>query len=246
MCRTLVAPLVALIAFISPLPLLSADQAVPGWGNFINPDMDCSFTHDKGKLTLSVPGTPHDLGIERGQMNAPRVLQAVKGDFVVQVKVSGKFGPGAQLLNDRLPYHGADLLLFKDEQTYIRIGRGNYIRPDTGESFHYANFELRSGGELTRVGLETDLALDDGKDTYLRLERHGDKILGAATQDGVKWSYLEPKIVALPAHLLVGVAAVNTSGQAFAPMFSEFKLFKETNSRRKQNKQHPADGQSAN
>jgi regulation of enolase protein 1 (concanavalin A-like superfamily) len=197
---------------------------VQSWGRFVDPDNDCAFRLEKGTLTITVPAKAHDLGIERDQMNAPRVLRDVEGDFIAHVKVSGAFRVGNALLEDRAAYNGAGLLLMKDEKTYIRIERAAFTR---NETFHYANFELREDGEINQFGNATDQPLEDGKDTWLRLERQGDKIHGAVSQDGIKWLYQEPKTVALPKKLQVGVAAVNTASLEFAPQFTEFKLFRE-------------------
>jgi hypothetical protein len=63
------------------------------WGDSVDPDNDCKFRVDAGKLHIMVPGKPHRLSIERGSTNAPRVLHAVEGDFTAEVEVSGAF-PG--------------------------------------------------------------------------------------------------------------------------------------------------------
>jgi hypothetical protein len=44
------------------------------WGEILDPDGDCKFVLEKGRLVIGVPGTDNSLGFERGQMNAPRVL----------------------------------------------------------------------------------------------------------------------------------------------------------------------------
>src|SRR5947209_9057939 len=69
-----------------------------GWGTAIDPDGDCKFTVAKDALTITVPGTDHALCIEQNRMNAPRVLRSVEGDFICQVKVSGKYPTGASSL----------------------------------------------------------------------------------------------------------------------------------------------------
>ena len=225
MSRTCIAILLVCIA--GGPAAAQEEKAIEGWGRFIDPDKDCKFRLDKGSLTIAVPGTPHDLGAERGQMNAPRCVREIEGDFIVQVKVTGAFRPRKQLLQDRLPYHGAGLLLMKDDRTYVRIERATYYNTELGQSTVYTNFELRENAQMPRFGQPDDFALQDNVATYLRLERVGDKVHGAVSQDGLKWHYLEAKTVTLPRRVLVGVAAVNTASQAFEPQFSEFKLFRE-------------------
>lgn len=197
---------------------------VKGWGRFIDPDKDCSARLEEGKLTISVPGKDHDLGVERNQMTAPRVLREVEGDFIIQVRITGEFKPGEPATTERAPFNGAGLLLMKDEQTYLRIERATFTR---GETYHYASWEMRKNGEVERFANAGDHPLDDTKDTFLRLERRGDKIYAAVSQDRDKWHYLEPKIVTLPGKVQIGVAAVNTSTRVFSPHFDEFKLFQD-------------------
>src|SRR5688572_10707864 len=58
-------------------------QTIDGWGTVVDPDGDCRFAESNGKLTITVPGTYHDLTHSEGrdQLNSPRVIQEVKGDF---------------------------------------------------------------------------------------------------------------------------------------------------------------------
>lgn len=64
-----------------------------GWGTAIDPDGDCKFFLSEQSLLINVPGWPHphDLAAEVDVINAPRVLQTVKGDFTVEVQVDGRF-----------------------------------------------------------------------------------------------------------------------------------------------------------
>ena len=58
--------------------------------------------------TITIPGKDHSLAVERGQMNAPRVLQEVEGDFIVQVKVSADFPKQTKsVVEGRRPFHSA-------------------------------------------------------------------------------------------------------------------------------------------
>jgi RNA polymerase sigma factor (sigma-70 family) len=196
-----------------------------GWGTATDPDGDCKFTFQKGKLTITVPGKDHDLGVERQRMNAPRILQELEGDFIVQVKVTGTFKPVDADTNERAAFQGAGLLVLEDDNNYLRLERACYTRD--GEDHHYTIWELRRNGDIERFGQPDDHALEDGKDTWLRIERHGDKLCGAVSQDEEKWTYLDLRMVAFPKKLQVGTAAVNTSKQEFTPQFSEFKLFRE-------------------
>jgi regulation of enolase protein 1 (concanavalin A-like superfamily) len=193
-----------------------------GFGEFIDPDKDCQVKADGGKLTMFVPAGDHDLGIERGKMNAPRALQNIDGDFSIQVKVSGVFAPLDMSNQQRRAYHGAGLVIFQDDRNYIRLDRATYW--DGMADQVYGNFEVRRDGKNERFGLPTDLRLVTGKDTWVKIERKGDRFYGYATQEAGKWSPLGDKTLAMPAKLRIGVAAINGSLQPFVPHFSELKV----------------------
>lgn len=214
---------------IAVLLLAASGVAVPlregpnkGWGDFVDPDKDCQFKVEGGKLTITVPGSDHDRAIERGKMNAPRAWQIVEGDFTIEVKVSGVFAPVDMNNQDAPAYHGAGFIIHSDDKTYISLDRATYR---DGMADHvYANFELRQNGKIERFGEPNDLRLERGKDTWLKIQRKGNRFFGYATQEAGKWHDLGHKTVNIPAKLRVGVAAINTSLQPFAPVFSELKI----------------------
>jgi len=135
------------------------DQEIKNWGTIADPDKDCTIKEQKGTLTITVPATGHDLGVEHQLMNAPRVLRKVSGDFTVQVLVGGRVeaeAPGT--LTDRLPFMGAGLLLWQDENNYLRLERASFVNP-MGDREYYASFELRKDGKVDRFADSTDLPL---------------------------------------------------------------------------------------
>src|SRR5262249_54041652 len=91
-------------------------RKIMGWGTVVDPDGDCNVKGEGSKLTITVPGTLHDLfprqADPKKRNNAPRVVQEIKGDFMVTVKVSADWKPGDRLRGAiTAPYHGAGLLL---------------------------------------------------------------------------------------------------------------------------------------
>jgi regulation of enolase protein 1 (concanavalin A-like superfamily) len=220
------AVVLALAAGVSAAAPAPEDKAtLKGWGKAVDPDGDCTIEAGPDGLAITVPGKDHDLGAERGKMNAPRVLRPVDGDFIVQVRVTGKFEPGDPDSDQRAAFNGAGLLVMKDDKTYVRLERATYHRG--GEPTVYTVFEVRKDGQLDRFAQPDDYPLDPVKETYLRLERRGDTVIGALTQDRDKWHYLAPREVDLGKQVQVGVAAVNTSKKEFAPRFDGLKLFRE-------------------
>jgi regulation of enolase protein 1 (concanavalin A-like superfamily) len=196
-----------------------------GWGNAVDPDGDCKFTVQKGRLSIGIPGVDHALGFERGQMNAPRVLRAVEGDFIAEVKVSGPFPAGAaSLVTARRPFHGAGLLIWQDEKNYIRLERAEMVFE--GRNLSYASFEARSNGEFVRKGDGSELPLSEGA-TNLRVERRGGNVYASISTDGIQWSSLQPIAVELPNTVFIGVAAGHNTSSPFEPVFEDFKVFTE-------------------
>jgi regulation of enolase protein 1 (concanavalin A-like superfamily) len=205
-------------------PAAPNNDLIPGWGHFLNADGDCSYQLDDEQLTINVPGTAHDLSAEQGLMNAPIVIQEMLGDFTVQVKISGDFEPGDAVVAGRSPYQGAGLMLGQDVRNYIRLERGTYVKTETGQSFPYANFEVRLNGQLVRIGQANDYPLEAGQDTILKIERHGDTVSGAVSTDGEDWHALGDKPFRMARKLFVGVTAVNASTAPFSPQFADLKV----------------------
>jgi hypothetical protein len=98
--------LTACAVVAAPVP---ADQPwITGWNDSVDPDKDCKFIRDKDTLTAEAPGKDHDLAIERGLMNSPRLLRDVEGDFVAQVRLDGAFQPSNESTTSaRIPFVGA-------------------------------------------------------------------------------------------------------------------------------------------
>ena len=180
---------------------------IPGWGEVVDPDGDCTIRLDQDRLTIGVPGTNHDLSAEANAMNAPRVLSPVESEFIAQVKVAGNVQHAGQRVSHRfLAYHGAGLLLWVDGGTYVRLERAAIVQPN-GQPSHYANFELRRGGKnASSTGMRIP-----NQDFHLRLERSGGSVLGSVSEDGIRWLPFKPINVTLPDQVKLGVAAITTS-----------------------------------
>jgi len=214
----------ACLAAAAPVPALAPKPFETGWDRPVDPDGDCKFRREKDTLVIEVPGKDHDLAVERGLMNSPRLLRDVEGDFVARVRVGGTFAPSATSTSTvRIPFVGAGLVLMAGEKTYVRLERA--AMRWTGKVKTYANWELRQDGTWVLAGDASVCPLED-KDTYLRLERRGDQLLAAVSHDSDKWTELKPLEVKLPAKLKLGVAAGTTSTEPFRPRYDRFRLSK--------------------
>jgi regulation of enolase protein 1 (concanavalin A-like superfamily) len=198
-------------------PLTGKELA--GWGTAIDPGEDCEIKPESKTLTVKVPGKFHDLNPDSGKLNAPRIVRAVEGDFVITVKVAGDFKPGGQSTNPKgVPYNGAGILVWSDPDNFIRLERGAMLRQ--GKIGTYIAFEEREGGYRG--------AVHNGRfqagDCYLRLERKGSRIFGSVSSDGSKWLRLKPIDTVWPANLKVGLTAINSSSEPFSVRFEEFSF----------------------
>lgn len=209
-------------------------SVVPEWGHFYDPDDDCTLDVDKdtNEISLTVPGTAHDLSIENNQMNAPVVLQTVSGDWDFVVKVAGEWKPGAPTVAGRAGYQGAGIVLMQDARNYIRLEHGAFTNQAQGDMTHYANFEVRLNGQLMRLGQTTDFPLPAGKDIWFALERRGNQVRGSASLDGKNWGTLGIKPFVENPQCFIGVVAINASQTEFTPRFSQRKFVQHENRER--------------
>jgi len=202
----------------TPEPELGGAQ-VNGWGLFIDPDRDCKVTPGDRDIAFEVPGTLHDLFFDGGPTNSPRVMREVVGDFALTVRVSGEFKPVGPSTNPKtVPYNGAGILVWSDSDNNIRFER--YVFQRGGRYSTGIAFQEREGGY---AGAEHNVPYREG-DCYLRLERRGSRITGAASSDGRSWNSLKPVDTVWPDKLKVGLTAITTSSKPFVVRFEQFDL----------------------
>ena len=208
-------------------------------GMVIDPDGDCNFEAQDGKVVITIPGIAHDLSSYNKKKNAPRILREVEGDFIVEVKVSCDLDPGDESAEEgKAIFNGAGLLIWHDDDHFVRFERNAFLmgtdhfngdeelarRQET--RFQTPLFEYWRQGTCSTPQSSTTEPFFKGKSTWLRIERRGDKITASLSHDGEKWDDTRDCPVTLPNKLLVGVAAINTSKKPFQATFEEFKLTK--------------------
>ncbi len=113
--------LTALLPVVIAVTAVGADRepfTIQGWGSIVDPDGDCSVVIENDSIELHVPAGAHDLSAELNKMNAPRILQDVRGDFVAEIKIDGEFVTGEATISGRTAYNGAGLLLWLDDRNY--------------------------------------------------------------------------------------------------------------------------------
>ena len=171
-----------------------------GW-TWVDPLGDCSYslTANPGQLRLYAPDGGHDL---YSNLNSPRVVQPVCGDFSIGTHVSIDPVPNE--------YQGAGLLIWQDEDNYIRL-------------------ELKTGGHvrfLRRIdGTYTDSG-DVGVSTpevYLRFERQGNTFTASYSQQGSDWTGVGT--ASFPATQVLGVGVHLINEWQDNPLYADFDYF---------------------
>jgi regulation of enolase protein 1 (concanavalin A-like superfamily) len=218
-----------IVLFATSLPL--GAQTVPSddgknmserWGKVTDPDADCQVHFERGKVTIQVPGSPHDLSVEQNRLNAPRILRDAQGDFIAQVRVAGQVRPGgASSVAQRTPYNGAGLLVWIDRGTYLRLERAAITRPGAPDVLSYVNYELRRDGKPATPFAHR---VPDGP-LFVRLERHGNEFIGSVSPDGLSWQSLGKYELPPQGTAQIGVVAVNSASEPFKAELEGFALY---------------------
>lgn len=202
-------------------------KSIEGWGAVENLRKDCKFTQSDGKLTINVPGTPHNLNKVISDLNAPKVLQEVEGDFTIQVKVSGDFTPSpvSTVAPRGKAYNGAGLLLWVSEDLFLRLERNIWMNDPVNAQCHPPLFEVVTRGIPSGTSPAPVAASFFGTPaTWFRLERNGNTVSGSLSHNGTDWSACGTTTMNLPKKVSAGVAAVNTSKKAFMATFEDLQI----------------------
>lgn len=207
-----------------------SNRTIAGWGRVVDPDGDCTVTDSNGTITVTVPGTTHDLSSYHSiykKRNAPRILQEVEGDFTVEVKVTGRFDPGKDAtLPETDPFNGAGLLLWADDENFLRLERNVWTTPHGGHSSYQPLFQYWKDDKDLTPNVPSAKPFFKGQSTYLRITRQGNQIRAAVSNDGVDWIETNSVTVQFPQKIEVGVDAISTSKQPFTVEFTGLKLIK--------------------
>jgi len=202
-----------------------AAQAVDGWGTVADPASDSTVGEKEGKLTIKVPGGNHNLNPTcRYGTNAPRVLQKVTGDFTIQVKVTFTDPPGTTSAVNGRPFNGAGLLIWQDEQNFLRLERNCYW-DGAGQLVCYPPLiEDWIDGKYTANTAPVAATFFTGPSTWFRISRQGNSLGLSMSQGGGDWTALRNVTMDLPDEVSVGVAAVNSSTKPFTAEFEGLEL----------------------
>jgi RNA polymerase sigma factor (sigma-70 family) len=201
---------------------IKTGQSIPGWGDVINPDGDCTVAFTDGKLAVNLPGTDHALMPERGRTNAPRVMREVAGTFDVQVKVAAHFTRDAKtIVPKRNAYQDAGLLLWLDDKNNLKLAPAQIVVD--GKTYRYLNLEFRHEGQKGELPLPRESGrVLQSPTIYLRLQIHKDQTTASVSADGVKWISTSLPGDGRPEKMQVGLIAENNTTSPLSVGFEEF------------------------
>ncbi len=195
---------------------------VKGWGQWIDPDDDCNLSFDDHRLVITIPDSPHGLDADRSQMNSPRVMRIVSGDFAINVTIDGGFWKPNLDAPSAREYVSGGLLLMLDEKNYVRLERATFT--NNGKVNHYLNFERREAARVTRLGAFTDRPIDPDERLELRLEVVGPLVRGLVRAVDQPWHEMGTTRYANRDTLMVGIAACNNRERPLEVSYSELQV----------------------
>jgi regulation of enolase protein 1 (concanavalin A-like superfamily) len=175
-----------------------------------NDDATYSLTSHIGFLRLTVPDNNDLAGVTN--YDAPRLLIPRSGDFTIETLVE---------FNPQEVYQGAGLLVWQDEDTFLRLefGYGGMGGADKNVVFvmqEYGGLALVNSVDVP----ETMTSIE------LRLQREGDEFIASYRQVGGTWQVIGSTILSLNPTVDVGITQVTQyTSSAISADFDYFKLF---------------------
>jgi regulation of enolase protein 1 (concanavalin A-like superfamily) len=212
-----------LVLFLLAGLALAADKSKPkiinGFGEFIDLDQDCRITEDDAHVALTIPGKMHDLRPDQKIMNAPRVVQELTGDFVIQVKLPGALKlDGTALAPNPSALAGAGLIIVLDDKNCVYVER--VVNSKANKIISSARCVCYKDGQLAK----TETLESKNQDTWLRLERRDKTLTASTSQELGQWTHFKPLTVDLPKKVKVGIFAKNSSSKPFSADFEGLKI----------------------
>jgi len=211
----------------------------------IDPEKDCILSKNlqDRSIKLSIPPKLHVLSPEvRKQKkpvnNAPMSLIDVKGDFVALVEVIGEMNPGDEALplpdgvtyrdqrgqtKKKAPgsFQGAGLLLFQDDNNYMRLERSSFRKDGQLDLEQKILVEIVKKGENK---LFDYLEVPEGKMMLGLFRRNGRVSLLIVVRDSLGVSTRKPLLLDFNDDVKIGLCASNVSQKPLEAQFKDFVL----------------------
>jgi hypothetical protein len=211
-------------------------------GPLIDPEKDCKLIKDEDsmKIKIEIPGgrvrslAPYvvtSLDKKKPLHNAPMTLIDVEGDFAALVEVTGAWAPGTKLPEDRqgneipFTFNGAGLLLYQDQDNFVRFERSQGVAVDTLQPIHKMLFEVVKDGK--HVDNQAYPPVREGPVYLLLMRRKGRVVCGASLNLGAPPVPVKAVDLDFPAKVKIGLSASNISANPFVATFENFAVLKD-------------------
>ena len=187
----------------------------PRW-TIVDPDGGSIFdlTANPGWLRITTTSPPGRDLIGTIKVNAPRILQPIYGDFVVETKILSIMDE-----NDE----GAGILVWKNSSNYLRLDR---MSRTIGHSVEQQVFFCGTINGSFPIPNETQISLPSNiNPTYLRIVKSGHVFSGYYSSDGVTWNHVAGVSFYADDPIYIGLAIINEyhSG-TFSADFDYFRI----------------------
>lgn len=182
-----------------------------GW-QWIDPDEKYDATqHDVHSGVLKVTLTTKK-NLNGKITNAPRYIKPIAGDFEIETRV--KFNPKEN-------YQGAGLLIYKDEENYLRFERA-YGGPGGGGSG--IRLDASTAGEFKPIAAPGEIQTD-AEEVELKIVRSGGKFSAYwRVDEESEWREAGQFETDYPDAIMAGLIACNSAREVTAS-FAYIKLF---------------------
>jgi hypothetical protein len=197
------------------------------WGTFVDPRGECSQMRTGDIVSIRVPGTrPYNLLPTAGyNLDSPRVVQELEGDFLIQTTVMPYERPKPNTATRParpVSFRAAGLLVWVNEQKFLRFERASYGEAASGAP--YLNMEWYVGGQPGNTDVQGPPILPDAP-THLQIERRGQVLYLRRSEDGRTWTQSKAvSTMELPQRVSVGVVASNSTNTELTASFENLRL----------------------
>jgi len=180
-----------------------------GW-QWINPGGDCGYEFNIESSRLEIRAAS-DCDLWQTNLNAPRLLQEISGDFAIETKMA--------LAEKETPTVGG-LLVWNDKDNYIRFERGMHGTNEIGLSG-------KINGEWGHFGRGMLVS----ETVYMCIERIGDTLSAYCSKDCENWLTCGEVNFPVDDPIQVGIHAIGSTGARGGPTdtatrFDYFRVLK--------------------
>ena len=139
--------------------------------------------------------------------------------------MTGDFKPGNGSTGPGKAFNGAGLLIWEDEENFLRLERNAYRVSNLLFCYPPLVEHWRDGkySGFNSSPMPADEFFQE-RSTWLKLRRQGDRMAAFISHDGDSWTIFKDFEVAFPDEVSVGIAALNTSDAVFSVEFEAFEI----------------------